>query len=73
MTISLALVAVALALFLPRLAVPPHHIYDEIYHAYTAAQFANGNADAWVWYTHVPADAPQNAAYEWTTRPSASC
>lgn len=68
-TISLALVAVALALFLPRLAVPPHHIYDEIYHAYTAAQFAKGNADAWVWYTHVPAGAPQNAAYEWTHPP----
>src|SRR4051812_8359908 len=41
----------ALALFLPRLSVPDQYIYDEVYHAYTAGQYAAGNTDAYVWYT----------------------
>jgi dolichyl-phosphate-mannose-protein mannosyltransferase len=58
--------AAALLLYLPRLAVPPVYIYDEVYHAYTAAQYVAGNADAYVWYTHAP---EPNAAYTWNHPP----
>jgi len=58
-------VLVALALYLPRLEEPPKYIYDEVYHAYTASQYAIGNADAWLWTTK----APEGVAYEWTHPP----
>lgn len=55
----------ALGLYLWRLDQPKRYVYDEVYHAYTAAQLAAGNADAYVWYTHVPAT-DKGVAYEWT-------
>ena len=58
--------AAALSLYLPRLSVPPVYIYDEVYHAYTAAQYVAGNADAYVWYTHAP---EPNVAYTWNHPP----
>lgn len=62
------LVLCALALYFWRLDQPPRYSYDEVYHAYTAAQLAAGNADAYVWYTKVPeADKAQfKVAYEWS-------
>ncbi|HEX6291600.1 MAG TPA: phospholipid carrier-dependent glycosyltransferase [Herpetosiphonaceae bacterium] len=57
----------ALALYFWRLDVPNRYIYDEVYHAYTAAKLAEGNADAYVWYTRVPEeDKPLKVAYEWS-------
>jgi dolichyl-phosphate-mannose--protein O-mannosyl transferase len=67
-TFILALAVVcALALYFWRLDVPERYIYDEVYHAYTAAQLAAGNADAYVWYTRVPEQDQQlKVAYEWS-------
>ena len=59
-------VACAAALYFWRLDQPPAYIYDEVYHAYTAAQLAAGNADAYLWNTSVPeADRARGVAYEW--------
>jgi dolichyl-phosphate-mannose--protein O-mannosyl transferase len=60
------LFAAGLALYLPRLAVPNAYIFDEVYHAYTAGQYAAGNADAYVWYTHAPR---KDVAYMWNHPP----
>ena len=60
------LFAAGLALYTPRLAVPPDYIFDEVYHAYTAGQYAAGNADAYVWYTKSPR---HGVAYMWNHPP----
>jgi dolichyl-phosphate-mannose-protein mannosyltransferase len=57
----------ALALYFWRLDVPNRYIYDEVYHAYTAAELAAGNGDAYRWDTKVPEeDKPLRVAYEWS-------
>ncbi|TAK33041.1 MAG: phospholipid carrier-dependent glycosyltransferase [Chloroflexota bacterium] len=53
-------------LYFWRLAVPAQYIYDEIYHAYTAAQFALGHKEAYEWWTTPP---PPAVSYEWTHPP----
>ena len=53
-------------LYMARIEDPPKYSYDEVYHAYTAAQYAIGNADAWLWSTQAPI---QGVAYEWTHPP----
>jgi len=53
-------------LYLARIEDPPKYSYDEVYHAYTAAQYAIGNADAWLWSTQAPI---AGVAYEWTHPP----
>ncbi|MGH7634947.1 MAG: phospholipid carrier-dependent glycosyltransferase, partial [Gemmatimonadaceae bacterium] len=60
------LFAAALALYLPRLSIPPAYMYDEHYHAYTAAQYVAGNHDAYVWYTRAPRS---GVAYTWNHPP----
>ncbi len=50
------LFAVAIAWLMPRLGEPPTYVFDEVYHAYTAAQYVAGNHDAYVWYTTAPRD-----------------
>jgi dolichyl-phosphate-mannose-protein mannosyltransferase len=64
----LLLVLCALALYFWRLDQPPRYSYDEVYHAYTAAELAAGNADAYVWYTRVPEEDREQyrVAYEWS-------
>jgi dolichyl-phosphate-mannose--protein O-mannosyl transferase len=57
----------AMTLFLPRLAVAPTYMFDEVYHAYTAGQYAAGNADAYVWHTQPPVD---GVAYMWNHPPA---
>jgi len=52
--------------YLIRIEEPPKYSYDEVYHAYTAAQYAIGNADAWLWSTQAPIT---GVAYEWTHPP----
>jgi dolichyl-phosphate-mannose-protein mannosyltransferase len=61
------LFVLALALYLPRLAVPDRYIFDEVYHAYTAGQYAAGNSDAYVWYTRAPRE---GVAYMWNHPPA---
>ena len=51
-----------------RLNDPPQRYFDEVYHAYTAEQWAKGNTDPWVWSTHAP---DKGNAYEWTHPPLA--
>jgi dolichyl-phosphate-mannose-protein mannosyltransferase len=56
----------ALLLYLPRLDVPPHYIYDEAYHAFTAGQYVAGNAKAYLWDTPAPR---QGVGYTWNHPP----
>lgn len=60
------LVLVAMLLFAARLDVPPRYMFDEVYHAYTAGQYAAGNADAYVWDTKAPT---VGVAYTWNHPP----
>jgi dolichyl-phosphate-mannose-protein mannosyltransferase len=60
------LFAAALALYSIRLAVPNQYIYDEVYHAYTAAEYVRGNPDAYVWDTSAPRP---DVAYMWNHPP----
>lgn len=59
-------VVTAFVFYLIRIEEPAKYIYDEVYHAYTASQYAIGNADAWLWSTHAP---KEGVAYEWTHPP----
>lgn len=61
------LVLLAMLLFAPRLELPPKYMFDEVYHAYTAGQYAAGNADAYVWDTTAPQD---GVAYMWNHPPA---
>jgi dolichyl-phosphate-mannose-protein mannosyltransferase len=56
------LFAAALALYIPQLEIPPQYIYDEVYHAFTAGEYARGNADAYVWDTQ---PSQPGRAYMW--------
>jgi dolichyl-phosphate-mannose--protein O-mannosyl transferase len=61
------LFAVAAVLVLaPRLSIPSTYMFDEVYHAYTAGQYAAGNADAYLWSTHAPRE---GVAYMWNHPP----
>jgi len=60
------LVLAAMLLFAPRLDVPARYMFDEVYHAYTAGQYAAGNPDAYVWNTKAPTP---GVAYMWNHPP----
>jgi dolichyl-phosphate-mannose-protein mannosyltransferase len=60
------LMVAACLLYFPRIEVPPRYIYDEVYHAYTAAQYRAGNTDAYVWYTKPPRS---GVGYTWNHPP----
>ena len=60
------LFAATLALYCFHLRIPEGYIYDEVYHAYTAAEYVRGNPDAYVWDTHAPRP---NVAYMWNHPP----
>lgn len=49
------------------LGYPKGHIFDEVYHAFTAQELFKGNPAAWEWW-NTP---PQGFAYEWTHPPLA--
>ncbi|NOX58858.1 MAG: phospholipid carrier-dependent glycosyltransferase [Planctomycetes bacterium] len=51
-----------------RLDQPPALVFDEVYHAYTAEQWAIGNTDAWRWDTK---SSDAGCSYEWTHPPLA--
>lgn len=59
------LAGLALALFLPRLTTPPIYVFDEMYYAYTAAAYVEGDAAAYGWAI----DPTDEAAFEWTHPP----
>ena len=68
--LPIVLVAAAFVLYVVRLDSAHSYSFDEVYHAYTAAQYVEGNADAYVWYTTVPEPKPNpNVGYEWTHPP----
>lgn len=50
-----------------RLGIPNNHIFDEVYHAFTAQEMLKGNPAAWEWW-NTP---PKGFAYEWTHPPLA--
>ena len=60
------LVLAAMLLFAPRLETPPRYMFDEVYHGYTAGQYAAGNPDAYVWDTKAPRT---DVAYMWNHPP----
>ena len=64
--IFILILAAFLRLF--RLDYPSKFMFDEVYHAYTATQYLQGNKDAWVWWTKAP---KEGVAYEWTHPPLA--
>lgn len=49
------------------LNTPPSHMFDEVYHAFTAQEMVKGNVAAWEWW-NTP---PQGFAYEWSHPPFA--
>ena len=57
----------SLFLRLYRLDYPQTYIFDEVYHAFTAKEYLNGNHEAWEWWTN----APKGVAFEWTHPPLA--
>ena len=57
----------AIALLAPRLDVPDAYVFDEVYHAYTAGQYAAGNHDAYVWNTKAPRE---HVGYTWNHPPA---
>lgn len=61
------LFVVAMALLAPRLQVPDAYVFDEVYHAYTAGQYAVGNHDAYLWNTHAPRE---GVSYMWNHPPA---
>jgi dolichyl-phosphate-mannose-protein mannosyltransferase len=64
--IPLAIVALALAISLPRLTTPPNYVFDELYYAYTAGKYVSGDE---AYSTAEPPD--DNPAIEWTHPPMA--
>jgi len=66
-SLLLLLVFFGALLRLVALAHPPAHIFDEVYHAFTAQELVKGNLAAWEWWTTPPA----GFAYEWTHPPLA--
>jgi len=50
-----------------RLEYPKDHVFDEVYHVFTASEMVKGSARAWEWWNK----APEGFAYEWTHPPLA--
>ncbi len=52
---------------LVRLDYPNKYVFDEVYHGFTAKEYAKGERAAWEWWTKPP----PGVAYEWTHPPLA--
>ncbi len=63
--ITILLLAAILRFY--RLDYPKGYIFDEVYHAFTAREYAAGHKEAWEWWT----TPPPGVAYEWTHPPLA--
>jgi predicted membrane-bound dolichyl-phosphate-mannose-protein mannosyltransferase len=57
----------AAVLRLYNLSYPSEYVFDEVYHAFTAREYANNHIQAWEWWT----TPPPGVAYEWTHPPVA--
>lgn len=64
--LATAIFVAALAIGAPFLGSIDHYSFDEAYHAFTAAEIARANPDAWRWDT---TPARERVAYEWTHPP----
>ena len=64
---TLLFMAAALTVYVPRIVVPPRYIFDEVFHAYTAAEYVAGNPDAFILGTR--ASGP-NVGYTWNHPPA---
>jgi Gpi18-like mannosyltransferase len=62
------IVLFALSVRLTRLNTPNERFFDEVYHAYTAERWVQGDTNAWLWSTKAP---DEGCAYEWTHPPLA--
>ncbi len=63
--IAIMLLTIFLHLF--RFNYPNAYVFDEVYHGFTAKEFAKGDIKAWEWW-NTP---PPGVAYEWTHPPLA--
>lgn len=63
--ITILLLAAILRFY--RLDYPKGYVFDEVYHAFTAREYASGHKEAWEWWT----TPPPGVAYEWTHPPLA--
>jgi dolichyl-phosphate-mannose--protein O-mannosyl transferase len=66
--IMLLAIVCALALYFFRLDRPTRYIYDEVYHAYSAAKLAAGIRDPYMFNTQVPPEDKKvyKVSYEWS-------
>lgn len=65
--ILIAILVFAAIIRLYNIAYPPEYVFDEVYHAFTAKEFALNHQEAWEWWT----TPPPGVAYEWTHPPLA--
>lgn len=66
---SIILLILLLTFFLRlyRLDYPKGYVFDEVYHAFTAKEYVQGNIESWEWWT----TPPKGVAFEWTHPPLA--
>ena len=85
--LPLAFAILGAVFFFIRVGTPDDYIYDEVYHAFTAAQYVDGNPNTFNVFANAPADGEagvytwypgdngnrtdRNFAYEWTHPPLA--
>ncbi len=83
--LPLAFAVIGSLFYLIRIGTPDDYIYDEVYHAFTAAQYVDGNANTFWVFSNEAEDAangvftwyqgdegergPDNFSYEWTHPP----
>lgn len=65
--ILIALLLVTAVSRLLRLDYPNQYVFDEVYHAFTAKEYAQNHKESWEWWTQPP----PGVAYEWTHPPLA--
>ena len=61
------IIAFAFLIRIVNLSHPGRHMFDEVYHAFTAGEMLKGNVAAWEWWNKPP----EGFAYEWTHPPLA--
>jgi dolichyl-phosphate-mannose-protein mannosyltransferase len=66
-TLILIIIIFAALTRLYNLNYPNKYVFDEVYHAFTAKEFALNHKEAWEWWT----TPPPGVAYEWTHPPLA--
>ncbi len=62
--LPLAFAVIGSLFYVIRIGIPDDYIYDEVYHAFTAAQYVDGNANTFWVFADEEEDA-QNGVYTW--------